>query len=87
MITAKSRYSDGLIVPQPNLTVAVRRVFPRATEHYTLYTWKQSDRLDRIAATFLADPQKWWRIMDANPTIQDPHDIRPGQQIRIPFNA
>lgn len=87
MITAKSRYADADIVPQPNMTVAVSRNFPRPTALFDLYNWVVSDRLDRIAAQFLGSPEDWWRIMDANPLIQDPNDIRPGQQIRIPRNA
>jgi nucleoid-associated protein YgaU len=87
MITAKSRYADADIVPQPNRTVAVHRNFPRPTELYDLYTWVASDRLDRVAAARMSAPEDWWRILDANPLIQDPNDIRPGQQIRIPLNA
>jgi len=87
MITAKSRYADADIVPQPSRTVAIHRNFPRTTELYDLYTWMSSDRLDRIAAARMSSPEDWWRILDANPLIQDPNDIRPGQQIRIPLNA
>ena len=84
MIRADSRYVDGQLVVQQDHTVAVRRVFPEPSQQVVLYTWLQSDRLDRIAAMFLGDPGKWWQIMDVNPTVQDPYDIRPGQQIRIP---
>jgi LysM domain len=84
MIRTDSRYADALLIVHPDTTVSTRRVFPAPTHNFVLYTWLQSDRLDRIAALFLGDPGKWWQIMDANPTIQDPYDIRPGQQIRIP---
>lgn len=87
MITAKSRYSDARIVPLPTESVAVVRLFPPLTQEFWLYTWKISDRLDRIAAKYLGDPLFWWKIMDANPIIQDPYDIRPGQQIRLPVGA
>lgn len=85
MITSNSRYVTGLLVPQDDDTVTVRRVFPDPlppTEEF--HTWKQSDRLDRLAAEKLGHPRLWWKIMDANPMIQNPSDIRPGQQIRIP---
>lgn len=87
VITAKSRYSNARIVPLPTENVAVVRIFPPLVQEFWLYTWKTSDRLDRIAAKYLGDPKDWWKIMDANPMVQDPYDIRPGQQIRIPLNA
>ena len=84
MITSRSRYVDARIVPQPDDTVALTRIFPRQPEDVIMYTWLQSDRLDRIAARNLGSPLLWWKIMDANPFIQNPDDIRPGTQIRIP---
>ena len=86
MIRTDSRYVDALLIVHPDTTVSTRRVFPGPTPNFVLYTWVQSDRLDRIAALphFLGDASKWWKILDANPLIQDPYDIRPGQQIRIP---
>ena len=84
MITSRSRYVDGDISPLPTGTVAVYRNFPVVPLNPVLYTWKQSDRLDRIAARALGSPLLWWKIMDANPIVQNPADIRPGTQIRIP---
>lgn len=84
MIYSGSRYADGLAVVQPDDRVAIRRVFPKMTNNYVLYTWKTTDRLDIIAARKLNGPQNWWKILDVNPLIQDPSQILPGQQIRIP---
>lgn len=85
MIIAGSRYVDGTFVPQVGDTVTVRRRFPETIPaNPLLYTWKQSDRIDRIAAQYLGSGTLWWRIMDANPLIQRVGDIRPGMQIRIP---
>jgi nucleoid-associated protein YgaU len=84
MIFTDSRYVDGLIVPQPDSQVVVRRTFPTPVKDVVYYTWKESDRLDRIAAQFLGKPEYWWQIMDVNPIIQNAQDIRPGEQIRIP---
>lgn len=84
MITSRSRYVDGRIVPQNDGEVAAYRRFPEVASNPVLYTWLQSDRLDRIAARYLGSPLLWWKIMDANPIIQSPTDIRPGMQIRIP---
>lgn len=87
MIISGSRYEDGAIVTQPDRTVWVERNHKRPTGRHVLYTWQQSDRIDRIAARFLGDPTLWWRILDENPLVQDVHDITPGEQIRIPRNA
>lgn len=87
MITSRSRYVDGSIIPQEDGTVAVRRNFATVTIQPMLYTWGEYDRLDRIASRYLGDPLLWWKIMDANPIIQNPSDIRPGTQIRIPSDV
>ncbi len=85
MIMSDSRYVDGIIVPMSDEKVIVRRRFPETvTNNPRVYTWMQSDRLDRIAAKYLGDSRLWWRIMDANPLIQAVGDIKPGMQIRIP---
>ena len=87
MITGKSRYMTGRIVPQPDYSVAVHRIFPDTSDNFELYTWLASDRIDRIAARYLGDAYQWWRILDINPAVQNVTDLRPGMQIRIPFNA
>lgn len=87
MIDAKSRYVNGRIVPLQDQTVMVVRRFPRPDTEYRYYTWVINDRMDTVAAKFLAGPWDWWKIMDHNPFIQDPTEIRPGQQVRIPINA
>jgi nucleoid-associated protein YgaU len=87
MITSRSRYVDGNIVPLPDATVMIRRTFPSVSTDPLLYTWVQSDRLDSLAARHLGSPLLWWKIMDANPILQNPADIRPGTQIRIPSNV
>lgn len=87
MITSRSRYVDGDIIPLVDGSVMVQRNFPNMPATTVFYTWKQSDRLDRLASQRLGSPLLWWKIMDANPMIQNPSDIRPGTQIRIPSNA
>ncbi len=84
MITSRSRYVDGRIVPMTDGQVAAYRTFPKMPADPVLYTWVQSDRLDRVSARYLGSPLLWWKILDANPLIQSPHDLRPGMQIRIP---
>lgn len=84
MISSRSRYVDGRIVSQPSGEVVAYRNFPQVPTDQVAYTWVQSDRLDRLAARFMGSSDLWWKIMDANPLIQNPADIRPGMQIRIP---
>jgi hypothetical protein len=46
----------------------------------------QGDRLDLIAARTLGDPEAFWRVCDANDTL-DPAELtsQAGRQIRVPF--
>jgi nucleoid-associated protein YgaU len=43
------------------------------------------DRLDLIANRFIGDPEQWWKIADANPTL-DPRPLtgEPGLVLNIP---
>lgn len=49
------------------------------------YTIVGGDRLDLIANRFIGDPEQWWKIADANPTL-DPQALTavPGRQLEIP---
>jgi nucleoid-associated protein YgaU len=84
MITSRSRYVNGNIVPQQNETVAVRRRFAPVSNRDRFHIWIEGDSLDQLAARYIGSPLMWWKIMDANPIIQNPSDIRPGMEIRIP---
>ena len=50
----------------------------------TEYVVTSGDRLDRIAATFLGDPEQFWRVCDANGAMR-PEELTefPGTRIRI----
>lgn len=87
MISSISRYKDARTVVQGGKTVAIQRIFPPLTRDYSVITWKESDRIDRVAQEYCGNPRKWWIIMDLNPQIQDPHDIKPGRQVRVPNNV
>lgn len=44
----------------------------------------QGDRLDLLAARLIGDPEQWWKIADANPTLRpDELTDAPGQVLRI----
>jgi nucleoid-associated protein YgaU len=89
MILTGSRYADGQVVSSYTNTdgayhTSVFRTFPTDTASYSLYVWREPDRIDLIARQFLGDASKWWRIMDFNPEILNPMDIPVGTTIRIP---
>jgi hypothetical protein len=46
------------------------------------------DRLDRVAAEHLADPERFWQVADANPVL-DPAELtaRPGRVLDIALPA
>jgi hypothetical protein len=60
-------------VPQPETLVLLR-------EHVVV----QGDRIDNIAARYLADPEQFWRVCDANRAMR-PAALteEPGKRLRI----
>lgn len=92
MIYSDSRYSDGNIFrsyrpASDTYEATVTRVFPEKKAGYWVHTWQSSDRLDTLAFTYYRNADEWWRIMDFNPEITNPHVIAPGTNIRIPDDA
>lgn len=51
---------------------------------YALYTSKDGDTFDIIAARFLGDPSRYWEIADINPQVEWPDRITTGTVLRIP---
>jgi nucleoid-associated protein YgaU len=51
---------------------------------YSLYMVVAGDRLDTLAYNIYGDANLWWHIADANPQINYPGPLAPGQMIRIP---
>jgi hypothetical protein len=89
-----SRY-HGLEVAtftQPDGTAVayVRRRFIAAPENYALleeHRVGEGERLDLIAAARLGDPEQFWRLCDANATL-DPAELEvPGTVVRITLPA
>ena len=89
MIYADSRYASGTVVRvqdarNGNYQVAVYRNWPTIKSNFYAYTWVEGDRIDVVSNSLLGSPSFWWKIMDLNPEIMDPFDIKPGTTIRIP---
>jgi nucleoid-associated protein YgaU len=78
---AQMKRADGTV-----LVYLRRRFVPRPSAFATLgsYQVQQGDRCDSIAARLLGDPQLWWRLADANRTI-DPRELTAtiGQWLRV----
>jgi nucleoid-associated protein YgaU len=51
---------------------------------YLEHTYVQGERLDYIAQRYYDRPDMWWTILDHNPEIADPDNIKTGQVLRIP---
>jgi len=65
------------------VTVLKSRVIP-ATPAAFQHTFTAGERLDLLAFRFYGNPEKFWRIADAN-TEMDPEDLLdPGRQLLIP---
>ena len=54
------------------------------TRNYILYTVRQGDTLESLAARYYGNTKRYWEIADLNPQIQFPIDIAMGDVIRIP---
>jgi len=79
--TATRETADG-----KTIVYLKRRIVPPPERFELLqeYVVKADDRLDKIAAAFLDDPEQFWRLADANNAMQ-PDDLTntPGQVLRI----
>ncbi len=91
MIFLNSRYANSTLLSAFDARKgvqdqAVYRKFTSnpARQRYTAYAWVEGDRIDIIAARFFSDPTQYWRILDANPQVEDASELTPGTTIRIP---
>ncbi len=90
-LPAGSRY-QGLDVgthigPDGREHVYLRRRFVPPPERFALlteHTVVAGDRLDRVTAAYLGDPEQFWRVCDANRAMRpDELTERPGRRLRI----
>ena len=92
MFDANSRYasiSDASLTRSDGTVVAykLRRFLPQGSRMKLLVevTITEGDRLDNITARTLGDPEQFWRICDANNTM-NPAELtaRIGRTLRVP---
>jgi hypothetical protein len=95
LFAATSRYYglpiENLVLPNGNTIAYVTRRFVPAPERFqTLqyHTVTEGERLDNIAATYLGDPDLFWRLCDANRAMR-PESLtdKPGLTLRITLPA
>lgn len=55
-----------------------------ASYSYRLYTVRQGDTLESIAARLLGSTSRYWELADLNPQVKFPLDLSAGDVIRIP---
>ncbi len=88
---ATSRYYGKSLTasktPNEETIVHVKRRFVPAAESLSLLQYhfvEQGDRIDNIAQTYLADPEQYWKICDAN-GVDRPDELTEevGNKIRI----
>src|SRR5262245_16481726 len=86
-----SRYYNidtaAIVMADGRTVVYLRRRFVPPPERFSLlqeYLVVQGDRLDLIAARFLADPEQFWRVCDANRAMR-PDELTEtiGRRLRI----
>ncbi len=80
-------FVDAAGVTHPYLR---RRLVPPPEQFAAIgeHTVTQSDRLDRLAATYLGDPEQYWLLCDANrATTPDTLTATPGRRLRITLPA
>lgn len=48
------------------------------------YVWEAGDRIDRLAEREYGNPLLWWRIAEANPTVDDWERVAVGTVLSVP---
>lgn len=92
MFDHTSRYYDlevaTTIVNGREVSYVRRRFIPRGADLPLLAEVEvgQGERLDLLAQRTLGDPLAWWRVCDANDTL-DPQELtaEPGRLLRVPL--
>lgn len=78
--TATLETADGRVI-----AYLKRRFVPQPERFTTIqeYVVVQGDRLDNITARFLADPEQFWRVCDANRALRPEELEEIGRRLRI----
>jgi hypothetical protein len=74
---------NGTTRPTVMRTVSAQSLVKRADASKTV-RWNPAFRIDQIGDRITGDPERWWRVMDANPELLNPWNIKPGTVVFIP---
>ncbi len=91
LFTATSRYyglgTNTLTAPDGTVVVFLKRRFLPSPDRFQLvqeHVVMQHEHLDNIAATFLGDPELFWRLADANGAMKPEALVeKVGRRLRI----
>jgi hypothetical protein len=88
MIFKDSRYANvpvyTIVDAQGRAHRALRmRVIP-PTPAYFQHLVAETDRLDLMAFTYYAKPDRFWRICDGNSEMQPERLLEPGRRVLVP---
>lgn len=75
-----------MAMPDGRELVYLRRRFIPAPEEFTTlqeHRVVQGERLDTLAATYLGDPEAFWRLCDANGALRPEELLEVGRRLRI----
>ena len=66
-----------------------RRFLPQPEDLAVLafHTVSEGDRLDNVTARYLADPEQFWRVADANRAMRPDDLMQVGRRLRITLPA
>lgn len=91
---ASSRYAlvptTAYVGPDGRTVRHLRRRFlpqPEALSLLRAHTVTQGERLDNVTAAYLADPEQFWRVGDANRAMRPDDLMRVGHPLRITLPA
>jgi hypothetical protein len=86
-ITSRYQRNHTALVPDRNGNLQLA-VVHRAPVDQTLrvadYRWRDSERVDDVAARYYGSESSWWMYAEANPQILDWTQVPTGQQIMVP---
>ena len=87
---ATSRYASTDVVTLTDadgrVTAYLRRRFVPQPERFALlqtHTVAEGERLDNLTATYLGDPEQFWRVADANRAMRPDDLMVVGRVLRI----
>lgn len=82
----EQKYKHSTLSPSTvmSIPVVIRGAHPGHLVD-TVYVWREGDRWDTVAFLMGIPKTEWWKILDANPHIEFPTSVRPGDVLNVPI--